>query len=176
MVHYFTPFDSSKRIGYAHNNSVELITDPEAWICIRDADTLFLTPDFGNVIEKAIRTYGKDYQLFGCLTNRLGVAHQLYDGSISDNPNISDHITIAESIKENNAVAPCNLVAGMFMLFQKKTWDLIGGFDESIQFDILFSNKIIKSGGRLGVIQSIYLFHLYRWGKASPQMSYQHLI
>lgn len=176
MVHYLTPFDTSKRIGYAHNEAVKTVTDPEAWICLRDADTMFLTPDFGNIVERAIIDHGANYQLFGCLTNRLGVKHQLLNGTISDNADISHHITMAESIKSNDEVRDCNLVAGMFMLFHRKTWDLVGGFDESIQFDILFSEKVIKAGGRLGIIQSLYLLHLYRWGKPNPQMCYEHLI
>lgn len=176
MIHYFTPYDPQKRIGFAHNEAVKQINDPNAWICLRDADTMFLTPDFGNIIEKAIEAHGNDYQLFGCLTNRLGVSHQLYDGLIA-NSDMTYHIDIAEQCKGNNSVKECYLVAGMFLLFQKKTWIKAGGFKPSIHFDRDFSNDIIKSGGRLGIIQSVYLFHLYRWGcNVNPQYQYQHLL
>lgn len=175
-IHYFTPFDTNKNIGYAHNEAVKSVQDPEDWICLRDADTMFLLPDFGNTIEEAINTHGKDYKLFGCLTNRLGVSHQLYKNNFSDNSDMSEHIKIAKECVNNNNVIDCDLVAGMFMLFQKKTWLEVGGFETSIYFDKLFSQKIIKHGGRLGILQSIYIFHLYRWGQKNAPYKYQHLL
>lgn len=176
MIHYLTPFDTAKQIGAAHNKAVELIKNSEDWICLRDADTMFLTPDFGQTIETAIGTHGANFQLLGCLTNRLGVPHQLYNG-LSASSDISEHINIAKNCKENNTVTSCNLVAGMFMLFQKKTWEAVDGFKPSIHFDKTFSNDVISKGGKLGVLQSVYLFHLYRWGvNIGPQWHYKHLI
>lgn len=175
VIYYFSPYDTQKRIGHAHNEMVQLVQDPEAWICITDPDTMFLTPDYGRILEGVVEEFGDRFQLFGCLTNRLGLKHQLHGGQCSENPDISHHLELARSCASDNRVVPCYLVAGMFMLFQKKTWSLAGGFRPSIYFDKQFSAAVINAGGQLGIIQSLYIFHVYRWGKKNLGFEVGHL-
>ena len=51
------------------------------------------------------------------------------------------------------------LVAGMMMVFNKDTWEKVGGFPENrIDYDIEFSKLITKKG----IMEGIYVFHDYR--------------
>ncbi len=176
---YFTPFCTDKKYGDSRNACFDLV-GPDDWVCLRDIDTMALTTDFGNLVEEAIKLHGDKYELFGCLTNRLGThycKHQLYNGELSDNTDILHHVSIAEQCRQDKTVTECNLVSGMFQLMRKSTWERLGGFNNSIRFDIEFSYKCRENGVKMGIINSIYLFHAYRLrsGK-NPEYDYHHLL
>lgn len=172
-IWHFNPFDTQKRIGYSHNKHCRLIQDPEDWIVITDGDACYLTSDYGNLIEEATKS---DFDIMGCLTNRIGVPHLRVEPEISNNPDIRYHIDIAKTRKFDNDILETNLVAGFFLLFKKGTYDVIGGFpDNAIDFDIQFCNKALELGFKIGVIQSIYMLHIYRWGKPLPRYYTDHL-
>jgi hypothetical protein len=176
QVYYSTPYMRGN-IGGGINAFVDGVPDG-AWVCIRDADTLFLTHRQQQQIEDIV-TGNPNFELIGCVTNRLRAPYQLHDGVMSDDPDIRTHIRIAE-MREGaqwgeiaTTTAP---LAGMFMLFPKSIWERVGGMSENdIRFDINFSLKVIAAGGRLGVAKGIYLFHLYRFGKPDPCNYIDHL-
>lgn len=163
-VFYSTPFRSDKNIGKANNDFIELLPD-DAWVCITDADAMFLNPDFGTRIEKAIERYGNEYSLIGCLTNRIGGLHQCYDGKFSEDMDVRNHFEIASGELEEKIVE--GGVAGFCMIFSKETWKKVGGFKENtIKADTEFNKDIKKIGGKCGVYHGLYMFHGYRiWAK-----------
>ena len=182
-IHYFTPYNIHKNITKGLNDSCELVTNHEDWIVIRDMDTVFLLPDSGTEVFKTLVAYGDQYGILGCWTNRLNQnsqQHQLHGGKCSDNFNLLDHIEIAKEYRDLsvNEVPHGKVIAGFFMAFQKKTYDLVNGFDgRNIVFDVRFCEKVIKSGKKLGIMNNLYLFHSYRpWAKINPETNSGHLI
>lgn len=176
-VYYSSPFRSDKNIGLANNEFIELLPD-DAWVCITDADISFLNPDYGTRIESIIKDFGGKYDLIGCLTNRIGSLHQCYGGKFSEDMDMYNHYEIA-----NNKELPHEVieggVAGFVMIFSKKTWKKVGGFEENTpKADTLFNKAIKKSGGKCGVYQGLYVFHAYRiWEKEhkKARFSVKHL-
>src|SRR5690606_18096389 len=103
-----------------------------------------------------------EYDLVGCMSNRLGLPWQLYKGKISDETDFVRHIEIGKELSEQygNEVKPINLtIGGLFMLFPKKLWRELGKFPEGgIRLngkfiDYHFSNKALKKKKRIGVAQ-----------------------
>ncbi|HCI6749373.1 TPA: hypothetical protein NPP60_005043 [Klebsiella variicola subsp. variicola] len=178
-VFYFTPFKEGD-IGGGINESISLLP-PDAWVCIRDADTLFLTGDTQRQIQ-AIVDSKPEFELIGCYTNRLRSPHFTYEReSLFECGDITTHVETAKRLEKAHwgEISPIpwgEVVAGMFMLFPVSIWR-----EEMIParygyFDTYFSEYVRMNGGRLGRADGIYLFHLYRWGKDDPCNAVDHLL
>lgn len=177
-VNFIQPFAHDKNIGREYNLACGLVPDGE-WICITDQDSMFLRSDAGQHVIEMATGAGAGYDLIGCLTNRIGLHHLCYGGNMSDDPDIAYHIKVAHKlvIDHKHVITPINhVVAGFFMLFPKKTWELHNFKEHSISFDTDFSKAVLKRGGKIGVMQGLYRFHLYRWGQANPKSYNKHLI
>jgi GT2 family glycosyltransferase len=181
MIFDITAFRSDKNIGKAYNERIKHLPN-DSWIILRDADAMYLTPDYGNVIERIIIDYGEEYDVIGALTNRLGIEELCYNGKFSDNMDIRYHIGIANLIKTDRSIKEVDVCAGFFMMFNKSTWDSVGGFSEDMldskYADKRFCTKIKNTGGKIGIAQNLYLFHAYRpWEhtRETAQRSTQHL-
>lgn len=167
MVYYFTPYATDKDLGSVYNQYASIVPDDEDWICIMDADTCFLTPDFGHVIQSIIDQH-PDTGLFTTYTNRVGNLDQCYQGEISSNSNILHHRKLAKeiSVSHKDKVKELRkIISGMIMIFKKSTWRQIGGFPENkgiLAIDNRFSKRILQHGLKIKLIESIYLFHFYR--------------
>lgn len=179
-VFYSTPYRSNKDIGGANNEFISLLPE-DAWVCITDADAMFLQPDFGTHIENIIRENGNRFGLIGCLTNRLGGLHQCYKGEFSDNLNARDHFHIAHELREiyGNQVEETSGVSGLCMIFSKQTWKQAGGFIENIiTADTEFNNSVRNAGKKIGLAKGLYMFHAYRIlqkERLDAQKSIEHL-
>lgn len=180
MIYYFAPFDSEKNIGRSHNQHCEIVPNGDDWICITDSDVLFLLPDTKKQIEDVIRKHGNDYQVFGCLTNRIASPHQRYSGVIDPfkEVNIMVHKELAGLLKRTlyDEVQKTTInVAGFLMIFQKKTWEKHRFSNNSIRFDSEFTDKVKADGGKLAIMQGVYIFHDYRLGHENPMCYIDHL-
>ncbi len=178
MIYYFAPFDSEKNIGRSHNQHCEIVPNAEDWICITDSDILFLLPDTKKQIEDIIRKHGSTYQVFGCLTNRIASPHQRAMKNVFDETDIITHKDIATFLQKDkyDEVEETHInVAGFLMIFQKKTWDKYRFSDNSIRFDSEFTDKVKADGGRLAIMQGVYVFHDYRLGHENPMYYIDHL-
>lgn len=175
-VYHGTPWRTGD-IGGGINAFVETLP-ADAWVCIRDGDTLFLTPDWGAQIERVIEQHGARYAVIGAMTNRLRSPYQLHGGVISQDPDISHHREIALTRRDEFGASVREVpgpVAGMCLIFNRRTWERTPFEPRSIYFDKQFSNAVREAGGRLGVAQGLYLFHLYRWGCEDPANHTEHL-
>ena len=82
MIYYITPGHSDKNLGREINNFVKLVNDDD-WICLRDIDTM---PAYHEKFFEQVEELAKsDYGLIGCMTNRIGLKHHLYNAILSDN-------------------------------------------------------------------------------------------
>lgn len=181
-VHHITPGRADKNLGKAVNDIVRNLPE-EDWICLRDIDTVpaYHYTFFQQCQEIAERG---EFDLVGCMSNRLGLKYQLYGGKISEETDFLKHIKIGEQLsnKFGSYVHPINqTIGGLFMLFPKKTWQTLGGFPEGAirikgKFvDFWFSYGALSKGLRIGLAQGIYLFHIYRMGKGNPRGNTAHL-
>lgn len=167
MVYYFTPYSINKDLGRAYNQYVDIVPNDDDWICLVDADSCFLTPDFGHTIQDIIDKY-PDTGLFTTYTNRVGNLEQCYQNYISPDPNVLNHRKIAQDlvVKNKDKVKEINkIISGMIMIFKKSTWKEVGKFPEDkgiLAIDNRFSKRILLSGKKIRLIESIYLFHFYR--------------
>jgi len=172
QVHHITAGRADKNIGKAINDIVKGLPDSD-WVCLRDIDTMPMNHvEFIKQCED-IANNG-EFDLVSCMTNRIGLVDQQHNKIISDDPNIENHIKIGKELFQihgSSVTKTFNTIAGIMMLFPKSIWSKVGGFDEGgivndkHQFhDYLFSTKVKKARGRLGIAKGIYLFHLYRWG------------
>lgn len=164
MIYYFTPNRSDKNLGKACNDHCSIVPDSEDWICLMDQDIMFLNPHSAKLIEDVIEKYGSEYELFSCYTNRLKVEHQLPEG-FDQEGDVRRNIEIANWYYNNYFSEVFEVkkgVAGLLMLFQKKTWERIKFKDGIIGVDWTFSNDVLRSGGKIGLMKGLYVYHLYR--------------
>jgi hypothetical protein len=175
-IHHFTPFAVDKNLGKAYNDCFEMIGKDD-WACIRDGDTMFLTPDFGDII------FNYAYQNPGCIltcyTNRLHhlARAQLLDGKPGDDDSILNHIQLAESQKSklygiSSIYAHTSM---LLMLMSKATWEKSGGFKEGIGLlgvDTEFYKRVREIGIPILRMNGLYIFHTYRLGKSITDKSH----
>ena len=174
-VHYIQPFAIDKDIAKAYDEACKLIPD-EDWICITDYDAMFLFHEQKQLVQKIAESGKAD--LYGAMTNRCNVPEFLIDGMF-DEMNLKKHYTTAfcqMSVYEDEVQPYNGIIPGYFMLFSKKTWNDVRGFEMpeygvNYAFDQYFSMKI----KRKGIIKGLYLLHLYRIWSKFPQLDIEHL-
>jgi hypothetical protein len=179
-VHYISPYSTTSppNIGGAINEAIrQLSPSDDDWIVHTDQDICFLRPDSKKQIEEVLSS--TDYDVLGCLTNRLASPHQLYGGKFNEDSDIRNHIAIANECHKSNygMVKETSInIAAMLMCFRVKTWKEVGGFKEnSIRFDSEFTDAVQARGGKLGIMQGVYVFHLYRMWSEDPVWEVGHL-
>jgi hypothetical protein len=178
-IFYSNPFSVEKNIGKAHNDFIKsLNANDEDWIVIQDGDMMYLTDDWGKRISDALSLDGDKFGLVGCYTNRLRGLHQLHGNEFSYETDIKKHYEIAKTYGGEGIQPIKQGVAGVFMAFQYKTWKKVKGFQEnSIVFDSLFNLRVRELGLKVGLIRSLYVFHLYRiWAEKEPWNEKKHLL
>ena len=178
-IFYSNPYDLDKNIGKAYNDYIKsLKADDDDWIVIQDGDMLYLTPDWGKKIYDALLLDGDKFGLVGCYTNRLRSTDHLHENKFSFNNDMRAHYEIARTYQGEGIAETKHLVAGVFMAFKYKTWKAVGGFNEAnLGFDSIFNMKIKDIGLKVGLIRSLYVYHLYRiWADTEPWNEKKHLL
>lgn len=176
QIRFIQPFSQSKNIGAEYNKCISELPD-DCYICLRDQDTLPLRSDWGNQIYQVIQSNAY-FDIIGCMTNRLRAPYQLAAGQFSNDPDISNHIQIANELwnQHNTLVTDVPGVAGMCMIFRKSVWEKIRFEENSIFFDKQFCENAQKLGMHIGVARGVYMFHLYRFGQKDPFNYKKHLL
>lgn len=169
MIWYSNPWSSDRNFGKAINDFCRLVQDPNDWIVIQDGDICYLTSDWGARIEAALKLDGHKFGLIGCKTNRIREREHCHNSKMSDNPDMKHHSEIALNYNLAGIQETKKIVAGYFMAFQKKTFDLVGGFKENCaEFDVFFNIAMKKRGLKKGLIRSLYVWHSYRLLSKDP--------
>lgn len=172
-----TPYCLDKNYGRSLNQRIA--SEPDGWICLRDSDCCFLTPDYGRQIAEVCGT--TDYDILGCITNRLGRPIQRHTPEMSQDWDMQNHYRIAKERERDNwgqveDITPKKFVAGMLMLFRKSTWEKVKFKENCITWDDQFSMDVTTQGGKLGLMTGLYMFHLYRIWADYPMFANQHLV
>lgn len=180
-IYHFVPGAGDKNLGRELNKHCAIVPNDEDWILIRDNDTCYLHPYINKQLEDIILKHGKDYELFSCVTNRLGLKYQLPYGLMDE----TDVLKLRELADEHyekyyDEVVPSKQpTAGLFMLFQKKTWKR-HKFDDGLAtpgsfIDWRFTNGLLQKRARIGICKGIFLFHYYRMHQENAR-EYKHLL
>jgi hypothetical protein len=181
MIYYITPYRLDKDIGRAYNDYIKLLP-PDSWICLTDGDVMFLQPDWGHFIEE-IRANNLEYDLITANTNRLGDPNLCYHGEFSADMDLQHHYKIAKAARAEYGatVEDCRGAGGVLMLFHRKLWVEMGGFQSaSFHADGQFCKTLRQRRKKIGIARGLYVFHAYRLWKAKGNLvaraSIDHLI
>ena len=165
-IHILSPFSRTKDLAKAYNDSIKHLP-AEDWICLMDYDAMFLLPEQINRMYDYVAAY-PDTALFVCYGSRCkdGIAQQ-YKGGTCENDSIQDQIQNAKVMLQHSIMATPVLrsVAGFLMLFSKATWEkhkFIEGVSKCLKVDTAFSKGILRTGGKILLMESIYIWHSYR--------------
>lgn len=174
-IRHIRPFSTSKNIGLEYNNTINDLPD-DCYVCLTDGDVMFLTPEWGNQIEAIIKA-NPDYDLITCMTNRIGLPDCLINSEFYEDGMIG-HIKTAMNrwSLHGTELKQTDVAPGMLMIFHKSLWHKHKFTEKNIKFDRQFSRDVISGGGKIGVAQGLYIFHLYRWGHKDPQSYKKHLL
>lgn len=137
--------------------------------CLRDIDTLFLTPDQPAIIEEYAKLYPD--AVLTCFTNRVSELSrlQLLGGVVSEVGDIREHIKLAEKqadeYKITKRATEINRdISGMLMVVPKEIWKRFP-FDDSgkcLGVDTYWNRQIRAAGVKVLRMDAIYIFHTYR--------------
>lgn len=177
-VHHITPGRSDKNLGLSINQIIQGLPDDD-WICLRDIDTIPMYHEKFFIQCEELAESGKA-DLYGCMTNRLGLPYQVVEGMYNET-DISVHRATAMQLYKDygNEVEILNeTIAGLFMLFSKQTWLKVGGYpqgkiyDNTGMVDWKFCKAIKREGLKIGLAKGVYLFHWYRMDKDRKDKSH----
>lgn len=175
MIHYSSPFDLSGNIGKAYNYEMSRLPNDDDWMCFTDADTCFLTSNYGRQLQIIVDMY-PNTGMFTCLTNRVGQVRQCYEHKISDNPDIRFHRKIALELANTRPYEVEDLgiaISGHMMLIKKATWNANKFSEEGILgVDNKISRKLLMKGYKILLMRGVYIFHYYRFNEDVRQKTH----
>lgn len=174
-IYFISPYGFQLKIGDRLNKEISEMPE-DAWICLTDQDCCFLVDKAGDLINDVINRY-PDTDLFSCYTNRLGLSYQRLPEVNMDEFDLQKLHKIADDrVKKYYSICSDidQPVAGFFMLFSKKTWEKYPFQSEiidkdkeldgkrGIYFDWDFSYRVLKGGGKIRLIEGLFMLHCYR--------------
>lgn len=168
-VHIVKPYSLEKNLGKAYNEAMALIPDGD-WACLMDYDTMFLTPDCGQILHEHAKFMDENYNgkvLLTCFANRIHplAKDQLLTGSLLEETDISYHIHLAEKQREQKTCTRIeHEISGFLMMISKELWKEIK-FTESgkcLGVDNDFSLRVLAKGYMIGRMDNLYVWHTYR--------------
>ena len=173
MIWFFQPYSFSKKLFEAYDAYMNLVTNPNDWVCFTDGDTAFLLPNWGHQVKTYVDKY-PDTGLFTCYASRCHYSVQVRRGTNMHNTDILYHRHQAEDVYHqlNGAVKEIDRrIAGHLMVIQKKTWMMVrdqvahavaAQKKEILGVDTKISNAILKAGLKIRLMRGIYIFHYLR--------------
>lgn len=181
-VHYIQPYSTEKNIGLAINEAIAQLYDVreqiDCWIVLTDHDTLWLLPDSKAQVDRIL--HSTNFDILGCMTNRIRSPEQLINGRFIENDSIRDHIMLAEKCRENAGdyvKEAHNAVAAFMLCFRVSLWTRVGGFVENVlTFDSEFCREArVICQAKVGIMCGVYVWHSYRLDKKNPKSYIKHL-
>jgi hypothetical protein len=171
MIHFFTPYSFQKKLFEAWDSYMNLVQDPNDWVCMMDGDVLFLLADFGHQMQEYIDKF-PDTGLFTCYASRAHRQEFIRKGVDMENPSILYHYDHAENCRKTlhlqvkELAKPC---LGHLMLMKKATWllirDKVGQTTANCKIlgvDVRISKAVSELGMPVLLMRGIYVLHFFR--------------
>jgi uncharacterized membrane protein len=171
MIYYYTPYSVKKNIGEYYNDCMA-ITPFGSWACFVDGDAMFTTPNFGHHLQQII-DYHNEYDLFTCVTNRVGTKYQCVEG-MWEVDDMTTHRNVGKFLQQNKGMEVVDItnnapMSGVLMLVKKSAWFNSDRFKEAgmLGIDNSIHYAIRNMGGKVGLMKGVYVMHYYRGGDMS---------
>lgn len=171
MLWFFTPYSFERRLFEAWDNYMNLVKDPDDWVCMMDGDTMFLTPAFGHKIQRYINKF-PDTGTFTCYASRCHYQVQIRQGTETENTDMMYHRTWAESIErelDGRVKEIDGKIAGHLMVMKRSTWTRIRPMvlqetkiKTILGVDTKISRAVLSSGMKIRLMRGIYILHYLR--------------
>jgi len=173
MLWFFQPYSFNKKLFEAYDAYMNLVSNPEDWVCFTDGDTAFLLQDFGHQVKSYTERY-PDTGLFTCYASRCHYQEQVRRGTDMGNRDILYHRQQAETIRkelDGQIKQMDRRIAGHVMVIQKKTWTLIRPEvarkvaeqqKQILGVDTKISNAVLAAGLKIRMMRGLYIFHYLR--------------
>lgn len=158
------PYRQDKNLGKAYND-VFRDTQSEV-ICLRDGDSMFLTPDYGNILDEYHILHPD--AVLTCYTNRVSTLSkmQLLTGRPSEDPDIRHHIKLAENQRQRlYKVTELNCdISGTLMVVPREVWELypFPQLGTALGVDTAWNRTIRAAGVKILRMDGLYIWHTYR--------------
>ena len=171
MIWYFTPYSFEKRLFDAYDAYMQLVHDPNDWVCLCDGDAAFLLSDFGHQMKDYIEKYPTT-GLFVCYASRSPYGHQMKKGLNPESDSIKyiyDN-TVKMHQQDHLKVAPVNQrICGPILLIKKATWvkyrDVIANQSKKANIqsiDTAISDALTKAGEKILLMEGLQVYHYFR--------------
>ncbi len=171
MLWFFNPYSFNKKLFEAWDQYMNLVRDPNDWVCMRDGDTMFMLPDWGHQIKHYIEKY-PDTGLFTCYASRCHYQPQIRLGTDTESTDLLYHRSHAQKIYDElygKVKEMDRRIAGHLIVMKKSTWTLIRNDVEYtsrskniLGIDTKISNAILKKEMKIRLMRGIYLLHYLR--------------
>jgi GT2 family glycosyltransferase len=171
MIYFFTPYSFEKRLFEAYDTYMNLVQNPDDWVCFLDGDTAFLISDFGHKLKEYTERY-PDTGAFTCMASRCHYEFQSVPLADQMNTDILHHKNIADNLLEAHgyeAVQVNRRIAGHLIMMRKRTWLQIREgvksrtYDKKILgIDTKISYAILNAGMKIMLMKGFYILHYLR--------------
>lgn len=164
----YAPKGHQKDLGWTYNKYMEILPDDDDWACFLDHDAMFTTTDWFSQLEEIV-AQNPQYALLSALTNRTGNTEQRVSNIDYNNQDICYHRRIGKIAQQQHRMAVVDVsnsrsISGVVILVKKAAWKKTGGFTPGfLGVDCDFSQRIVNSGQKVGIMTGIYVYHWYRF-------------
>ena len=164
MILICEPYRTDKNLGKAYNDVMKLL-GPDDYAVFKDGDAMFLTSDFGTIIEDYIKLYPA--AMLTCKTNRIHPLSKQLDGNIDEVCDLRELTMKAYTRKELRTVTeikPGEAFSGVLMVVPKKLWNEVPFIENqgALGIDSQFRIDLHKTGKKVYIMEGLFIFHAYR--------------
>lgn len=170
MIYNFIAYatdSEGKDIGKAYNRYMNLVPKDDDWACFIDHDAMWTTEDWFKQLGE-ILAENTEYGLLTVCTNRIGNPDQKI-AKLQDTHDMLYHRAIGRQLRQQGDltvkdVTNIHCISGVVMVVKKSVWKKAGRFKEDgfLGIDNDFHTRVAKSGGKIGVMRGLYVYHCYR--------------
>jgi len=165
MIHYTTPYRTDKDLGRAYNEAMTAgLLIGCTHVCLMDGDVMFLTPNWGTIIEEYVALYPD--AILTCRTNRIHhLSKQLLMGLLDATvTEMIDEAIIAHTSRTVTEILPGEGMSGFLMVVPIEVWQRIP-FKEGIGclgVDSQFRIDLHNAGVKTLIMDGLIVWHTYR--------------
>jgi hypothetical protein len=159
---FVTPYRTDRNLGKCYNDIMRMSDET---VCFTDGDTMFLTADFGHLIEDYHQRFPE--AVLTCRTNRIHPLSKQLDGKMDEDCDVRKLLIKAEERKHLRTVTeikPGEGLSGLLMVVPKSVW-LKVPFKENggcLGVDSQFRIDLHSAGIKTYIMDGVFVFHQYR--------------
>lgn len=163
----FIPYAIDGNLGPVWNEILSGLPD-DGWAAFLDHDAMFTTPVWYEQVVRAIKQ--EPLGTFSCVSNRIGQESRWQSVGRcemdADEHDIRSHRIFGAIQAQDQTltdVTDRELMAGMFFVISKQTFNKIGPFPNGLRgLDNTLHVRLRQHGLKLYCVNGLYLYHWYR--------------